>query len=173
MNGQAGGAGVEGLHGDAFDQVDTQALALAAQRTVEVTVGDHMGEWFAGRDFTIEGQEGRPYRIRGARIGDDHLGDGLCLWSKLGPDAELVEHAACGGGNGGGTAVLLPYAGRSGIDDGDAQTGAGLLERHGGGETDIAGAGNQHVEPCVFPRSCRHSSHLSRPVVPGDTRIMP
>ncbi len=116
MHDDAGAVAVEGADGDAFDDVDAEFVRAPAQGAVQILVGDHMREGLAGRDFAVEGEEHRAHRIGGARIGDDHLGDRLRLRRDLVPDAELVEHAAGGGGDGRGAAVLLPDAGGRGID---------------------------------------------------------
>ena len=59
MNLHAGGAGVERRQSNAFDNVYAEVLRPAAQASVEHLVGDHMGEWFAGRHFPVECQENR------------------------------------------------------------------------------------------------------------------
>ena len=132
--------------GDALDDVDAEFGGAAAQRAVEHLVLDHVGEGFAGADFAVEGEKDRPHRIGGLRIGDDHVGDRLGLGRDLFPAAEALEHAAGGGGDGRGAAVLAPDLRRGGVDDGDVQAGARLLDRDGGGEADIAGTGDEHVE---------------------------
>ena len=137
----------ERFDGHALDDVDAEFGRAAAQRAVERPVHHHMRERLAGRDLAVEGEEDRAHRIRIARIGDDHLGDRLRMRRDLGPAAELLEHAASGGGDRRGAAVALPGAGGRRVDDGDFEVGAGGADRHGDGETDIAGAGDQHVEP--------------------------
>ena len=125
MHGHAGAVAVEAAR-PATPSMMSMPSSAARRRSApfSVLVGDHVGEGLARRDLAVEGEEHRPHRIGGARIGDDHLGDRLRLRRDLVPAAELVEHAAGGGGDRRGAAVLLPDAGRRGVDDGDREARA-------------------------------------------------
>ena len=146
MHGDAGAVGVEGADGKALDDVDAELFGTPAQGAVQIPVGHHMRERLAGRHLAVEGEKHRAHRIGRARIGDDHVGDRLRLRCDLVPDLKLLQHAAGGGGDRRGAAVPLPDAGGRGVDHGDGEAGTRLLQRHGAGQADIAGAGDEHVE---------------------------
>ncbi len=97
--------------------LDAEPLAHSPQSTDHGDIRDHMRKGLAFRHVAVEGEEDRANRIGRARIRYDHLVDRLGFRLQLLPDAEDIQHAACGGDDRGGADVLLPDVFRCGFDD--------------------------------------------------------
>ncbi len=93
MHHRRGRSGLEPFDADTLDDVDAQFGRASAQRTVEVTVHDHVREWFAWSHFAIEGEEDRANGIGRPGVRHDHLRDRLGLGKQLVPDPEARQHA--------------------------------------------------------------------------------
>jgi hypothetical protein len=141
-------------------------LRLFAKGRDHGNIRRHVGKWLAVLDCAVKSQKHRADRIGGARIGDDHVIDGLRLGLDVLPDAERCQQAPGAGGDSRGALVLAPHLGRGGVDHGDIQRRRCKFQRHGSRETDIAAAAYQNIEGrgghrvfLLEIRICRKAAH--------------
>ena len=144
------------LHRDAFDDVDAE---LARRGARSAPFSDVLATIWAkgspGADLAVEGQEDRAHRIGGARIGDDHLGDRLRPPARSRPRRRAAR--ACGRRRrrsprrGRPSARRRPAPHRPRRPQG---CGRACFSDDRGGQADIAGAGDQHIEPAGLRPPC-------------------
>ncbi len=105
----------------ALTYADAQSSGGCAQGADKRHVGHHVGEGFAGFRLVFEGQENRPDRVAGFRIGDHHPLDWFGFGQNPLPDAQDVEHARGSRRDCRGALILFPALFRGTVNDGNVE----------------------------------------------------